>query len=259
MMSGIQVCNFWTGFASGALSSIAATAFGGSGYKNNEGSFTRDFRGLNVSMGGGDIGTLAFGTVMGGAGATLTGGNFWQGAATGLTVSLLNHVNHRPKATQQTRTYGLPATESSPDGNLPIHRQADPEVGCTQEVLESIIEYKYGTVLNLDKSSGADFLQLSRTDAVRSLNLNVSNTHNNAHIVGNKMLNGNPSVITYDNGGVMHTVGINKITITQTTSARGVISYQTSIQVMNPLNSTYQTLPISSFNNGIIRTVNFNR
>lgn len=41
------------------------------------------------------IGMVAFGTVMGGAGASLKGGNFWQGAATGLVVSGLNHLAHR--------------------------------------------------------------------------------------------------------------------------------------------------------------------
>lgn len=35
---------------------------------------------------------IAFGTVAGGAGAALTGGNFWQGAVTGLVVSGLNHA-----------------------------------------------------------------------------------------------------------------------------------------------------------------------
>ncbi|UPT70707.1 MAG: hypothetical protein M0D53_16850 [Flavobacterium sp. JAD_PAG50586_2] len=40
-------------------------------------------------------GTLAFGTVSGGAGASLTGGNFWQGAVTGLVVSGLNHLMHQ--------------------------------------------------------------------------------------------------------------------------------------------------------------------
>ena len=38
---------------------------------------------------------IAFGTVSGGAGASLTGGNFWQGAATGLVVSGLNHALHQ--------------------------------------------------------------------------------------------------------------------------------------------------------------------
>ncbi|MPT34513.1 MAG: hypothetical protein E2604_05365 [Flavobacterium sp.] len=37
---------------------------------------------------------IAFGTVSGGAGAALTGGNFWQGATTGLIVSGLNHALH---------------------------------------------------------------------------------------------------------------------------------------------------------------------
>ena len=42
----------------------------------------------------GDAGMIAFGTVAGGAGAALTGGNFWQGAVTGLVVSGLNHAMH---------------------------------------------------------------------------------------------------------------------------------------------------------------------
>ena len=37
---------------------------------------------------------MLFGTVAGGAGSALTGGNFWQGAATGLIVSGLNHLGH---------------------------------------------------------------------------------------------------------------------------------------------------------------------
>ncbi|MGU9937113.1 RHS repeat-associated core domain-containing protein [Empedobacter brevis] len=38
--------------------------------------------------------TILFGTVSGGISAELTGGNFWQGAATGLIVSGLNHAAH---------------------------------------------------------------------------------------------------------------------------------------------------------------------
>ena len=38
---------------------------------------------------------IAFGTIAGGAGAALTGGNFWQGAVTGLVVSGLNHGMHQ--------------------------------------------------------------------------------------------------------------------------------------------------------------------
>lgn len=39
--------------------------------------------------------TMFFGTVSGGLSAELTGGNFWQGAATGLVVSGLNHTMHK--------------------------------------------------------------------------------------------------------------------------------------------------------------------
>lgn len=38
---------------------------------------------------------MFFGSVSGGLSAELTGGNFWQGAATGLVVSGLNHSLHK--------------------------------------------------------------------------------------------------------------------------------------------------------------------
>ena len=83
---------------SGALASIASSAFtGGGNYTYNEdGSIASS---SSVFGGAGKFaknigGTLAFGTVAGGAGARLTGGNFWQGAVTGLVVSGLNHAVH---------------------------------------------------------------------------------------------------------------------------------------------------------------------
>jgi hypothetical protein len=58
----------------------------------------------------GDVGMIAFGTVTGGVSAKLTGGNFWQGAVTGLFVSALNHANHKEEGDPnntglQTRKY----------------------------------------------------------------------------------------------------------------------------------------------------------
>ena len=38
---------------------------------------------------------VIFGTISGGASAALSGGNFWQGAVTGLVVSGLNHAMHK--------------------------------------------------------------------------------------------------------------------------------------------------------------------
>ena len=89
-MTAINGGNFWNGFAAGALSSIAASAF------------SADLNGSakeGLGWGGvfrkSDAGMIAFGTVAGGAGSALTGGNFWQGAVTGLVVSGLNHAMHK--------------------------------------------------------------------------------------------------------------------------------------------------------------------
>jgi len=41
----------------------------------------------------------------GGLSAELTGGNFWQGAATGLTVSELNHVAHKMQEKSTANVY----------------------------------------------------------------------------------------------------------------------------------------------------------
>jgi RHS repeat-associated protein len=88
MVSGMQGGNFWNGFASGSLSSISSSLWqGGSLAKGGS------WDGI-VGSGGNEYSTIAFGVISGGAGAALTGGNFWKGAATGLMVSALNHVAH---------------------------------------------------------------------------------------------------------------------------------------------------------------------
>ena len=51
--------------------------------------------GLGGSHADNTYGMVAFGTVMGGVSAELSGGNFWQGAITGLVVSGLNHAMHK--------------------------------------------------------------------------------------------------------------------------------------------------------------------
>src|SRR5690606_26113275 len=72
--------SFDQGFWSAAISSVVSTFVQTGGVK---------------VFGSGDVATVLYGTVSGGLSAELTGGNFWQGAATGLVVSGLNHVAHR--------------------------------------------------------------------------------------------------------------------------------------------------------------------
>jgi len=108
LSSGIQGGGFWQGFASGALSSIAASAWSGGAttdtvYKTNgnmtAGRFvtqTTSHQGIGGFLGMSGAGSqIVFGTIAGGAGAALTGGNFWKGAVTGLVVSGLNHAMHQ--------------------------------------------------------------------------------------------------------------------------------------------------------------------
>ncbi|PDS22572.1 RHS repeat-associated core domain-containing protein [Flavobacterium branchiophilum] len=102
-LSGVQGGGFWSGFASGTLSSIASSAFSG-------GMDTKVINGKRYNVAGSGwsgagkfakstFGMISFGTVMGGAGAELTGGNFWKGAVTGLVVSGLNHaMSHNTKS-----------------------------------------------------------------------------------------------------------------------------------------------------------------
>jgi RHS repeat-associated protein len=79
---------FWSNFAAGAVSSITSSAF----------SWDLNGTGLGIgwasSVRNNTLGMIAFSTVSGGAAAELTGGNFWQGAATAFVVSALNHAMH---------------------------------------------------------------------------------------------------------------------------------------------------------------------
>lgn len=103
-MSEAQGGKFITGFASGSLSSIASSAFsGGSSYDPNGNAIVGSGWGGAGKFAQSGVGMVTFGTVMGGAGASLTGGNFWQGAATGLVVSGLNHLAHKVEDSWRTR------------------------------------------------------------------------------------------------------------------------------------------------------------
>ncbi|WP_413998087.1 RHS repeat-associated core domain-containing protein [Flavobacterium sp. W1B] len=97
-MTAISGGKFFSGFAAGALSSIAASLYSGGASMSEVGKNGVALSGTGFNSIGdnlGDVGMIAFGTVSGGAGAALTGGNFWQGAVTGLVVSGLNHAMHK--------------------------------------------------------------------------------------------------------------------------------------------------------------------
>jgi hypothetical protein len=97
-LSEAQGGKFCSGFYSGAISSLASSAFMGG--NNNAFDAKGNLTSSTVAWGGAGnfsqstTGTLLFASISGGLGARLGGGNFWQGAVTGLVVSGFNHVIH---------------------------------------------------------------------------------------------------------------------------------------------------------------------
>jgi len=97
-MTAISGGKFWSGFAAGALSSVASSVWSGGSSMDGYGKNAHAIAGTGmrgIGAGTGNLGMIAFGTVSGGAGAAMTGGNFWQGAVTGFVVSGLNHFVHK--------------------------------------------------------------------------------------------------------------------------------------------------------------------
>ncbi|MET3037582.1 RHS repeat-associated core domain-containing protein [Chryseobacterium sp. NRRL B-14859] len=101
-----------SGMISGFLGSMGATIF-----KEVAGSFAKSAEGMVLS-----------GAVMGGVGAELTGGNFWQGALVGGVVAGLNHYFHSLGKKSTIRSY-LESADIDPDRGA---TSQDPELLVTK-------------------------------------------------------------------------------------------------------------------------------
>lgn len=101
---------------------------------------------VNLSGTAGDVSTMFFGTVSGGLSAKLTGGNFWQGAATGLTVSALNHVAHRMTKPFEFKDETVEALVSKlqqeKKGTVLTGKEIKTKYGIKQNVQRAISEVK---------------------------------------------------------------------------------------------------------------------
>ena len=84
----IQGGNFWNAAAAGVTSSLASSAWAGGDTSQGQ------WGGIGGRFAQSGAGIIIFGTIAGGAGAVLSGGNFWEGASIGLIVSGLNHALH---------------------------------------------------------------------------------------------------------------------------------------------------------------------
>lgn len=98
-MTALQGGKFWSGFAAGSVSSVMSSLWrGGDSYKKVGDvwapDFANDFKGIGGAWANSTTGTMFFGSISGGAAAALTGGNFWQGAVSGMIVSGMNSAGN---------------------------------------------------------------------------------------------------------------------------------------------------------------------
>ncbi|OOV29135.1 hypothetical protein BXU11_04210 [Flavobacterium sp. LM5] len=160
-MTAISGGKFWSGFAAGALSSIASSAWGGGMSSETVDDVTTQtiHKGLSGASGmNNGFGTIAFGTVTGGVSAKLTGGNFWQGAVTGLFVSALNHTFHesgdKNKTGLSTRRYHKDADGNIDSESLNYHnKNQNPELYARAEAeplrMNELTIYGHGSQTSL--------------------------------------------------------------------------------------------------------------
>lgn len=143
---------------------------------------------IGLSGTAGDISTMLFGSVSGGLSAELTGGNFWQGAATGLTVSALNHVAHEIHTSIQNSKrivagiYGAGGDEA---GGNPILEQIVEDRGGKmftsswgggdQEIIDYLVEgYNEGKYIEIFGYSRGGNAAVRITNILGEMNINVS-------------------------------------------------------------------------------------
>jgi RHS repeat-associated protein len=159
-MSGIQGGDFFSSFAAGALSSIAASAWSGGG--------AGQWQGIGGKFADTGAGMIAFGTVAGGAGAQLTGGNFWQGAATGLVVSGLNHAMHKIDPPEKKSNIALNDTKDAKEHYFKGDGE-DKDVGRGAKIaLRNSPEYKkvLGRLINGTAIKRSSSFDVNMTDEV---------------------------------------------------------------------------------------------
>lgn len=127
------------------------------------------------------VGTMFFGTISGGAAAAVSGGNFWQGAVTGLVVSGLNHGLHEttPDEITEENIRDRFNSDLSPDGK--------PEF--TQEGINKVIKSvrglsgaKRSNNPNLKFKFDPDLPYAGLTDSEVQIRLNPNEIKSNAHM-----------------------------------------------------------------------------
>lgn len=155
-LSEAQGGKFCSGFYSGAISSLAASAWQGGSTFETTATSSEEFvhQGVSGFLGAkGTVGTLIFGSVSGGLGAELGGGNFWQGAVTGLIVSAFNHDEHKGGEKEYTYKKAIKNGEKTTSEKIIFHKRNSPlfKAAMLESMKDGILSiYAHGNTQNVN-------------------------------------------------------------------------------------------------------------
>lgn len=241
VIAGISGGKFLQGAASALISSAVAGAVQGAG--NIAGLKDNGFR------------TILFGTVSGGITAELAGGNFWQGAAIGLTVSALNHLAHGNDGDSDPKRKLIRTTSSSLEG----HDSSLSLRGVTKGFLDKFGKFyrsnvSAGLKVNSSLSVRAEIMTYIYSDNTADLyihlsvnlsNYNSSNLFINYSIDGgyNKILYSGISKYKYGNSSTEQTIS----SPNYTPSYKGIVSHVLKNINLGSIVSIYSTVANDSF------------
>ena len=149
---------------------------------------------------------------------------------------------------QDTETFSLPPTGSSPSGQLPILSQS-PIGGCVYKTCQSMNSYSFPFDFPLNSTEGADFTDVAET-LYGGTKQGWANGKGYLREIGKDLKKGNPAAITYDSGyGIHHTVGIQKLTLQAKykllfRAGKDMSKMRGYAEVMDPMSKVYEYMYI---------------
>ena len=210
-------------------------------------------------------GNTAMGAVLGGGNAIINKSHFAgttaKYAAWGAFADLVMKV---AVAKAEPEKWDLVEEYSLPNGDLKPHSQRGDREGCAQATLDSIAEYLGKKVVTAYYNIGYDFTDLAKENGIVAYDLakkSVGDKKINIPLeVGNYLRMGFPAALTYNNDGIQHIVGVNKIEKERkmVTDKQGVVSEKIRwrVEVMNPVgDGIMDYIPISALENGLVSIV----
>jgi len=224
---------------------------------------------VGVAGGFGDYfgGNTAMGAILGGGNAIINKSHFIgttaKYALCGAAADVVLRVTEA-KAAEEPDGWELAEDYHLPNGDLVPHSQRGNDAGCAQATLDSIAEYLGKKVKTEYYDKGYDFSDLAELNDIVAYDLKKQTVGkrqiNNPQIVGNYLRRGFPVALTYNNDGIQHIVGVNRIVKERKviTGKNGVETEKNRwrVQVMNPVDGgSLVYIPISALESGLVSIV----